>query len=415
MKIAYLVNQYPKGSHTFIRREIAALERQGLDVQRHALRGWDADVVDHEDRRERARTRYLLSGGAAPLAAATLAMLVHRPMRWVRALSMAVRLGRLADRPLAVHLVYFAEACLFVRRVESAGAHHVHAHFGTNATTVAMLAHALGGPPYSFTVHGPEEFDKPERIHLHEKIARAAFVVAVSAFGRSQLCRWAAHDDWPKLHVVHCGLEPAFHRVARRPMPDAPRLVAIGRLSEQKGQFILIEAVRILVRRGTPVEVALVGEGELRAPIERAIAAAGLSDRVSITGWIASDAVRDALLDARALVLPSFAEGLPIVCMEAMALHRPVIATWIAGIPELIRDGREGWLVPAGDATALADAIDRCLAMPRNEAEAMGDAAHARVLARHAIDVEAAKLHALFEAHAAAGCVASPAVAKAAA
>ena len=326
-RIAYVINQYPKVSHSFIRREILALERQGFKIQRIALRGWDGDLVDEEDQQERARTRYVLQDGLFALLSAVLRMMLTAPIRFLCALSLTVRMGRRAERPLPYHLAYLAEACRMLPWLKSFGATHVHAHFGTNSTEVAMLVHALGGPPYSFTVHGPEEFDKPQAIGLGEKIRRSAFVVAISSFARSQLHRWVEHEHWPKIHVVHCGLEPAFHEVTPIPPPARPRLVCVGRLCEQKGQLLLIDAAHRLATKGIEFELVLAGDGELRTEIEALIDKFGLSNRVRITGWISGDSVRREILAARGLVLPSFAEGLPVVLMEAMALRRPVLTT----------------------------------------------------------------------------------------
>jgi glycosyltransferase involved in cell wall biosynthesis len=278
------------------------------------------------------------------------------------------------------------------------GTQHVHAHFGTNSAEVVMLARELGGPSYSFTVHGPEEFDQPQGLGLGEKVRRAAFVVAISSYGRSQLYRWIAHSQWPKVKVVHCGLEPAFHAVAPVALPAAPRLVCVGRLCEQKGQLLLVEAAGRLAAAGTPIELVLAGDGEMRGEIEAMVARHGLGGQVRITGWISGGEVRREILAARALVLPSFAEGLPVVLMEAMALRRPVLATYVAGIPELVRPGETGWLFPAGDIDALVAALADCLMRPAEELQRMGDAASVRVLARHAIDTEAARLAGLFRA-----------------
>jgi colanic acid/amylovoran biosynthesis glycosyltransferase len=392
MNIAYLVNQYPKISHSFIRREIRALERQGYNVQRLAVRGWKDELRDEEDIRERAVTRYVLQDGALAMAMDVVRMAVKRPVRFARALALACKIGLRADRPLPLHLIYLAEACRIVPWMAAHGARHLHAHFGTNSTEVAMLASMLGGPAYSFTVHGPEEFDKPELLWLGEKIRRSAFVVAVSSFGRSQLFRWAAYADWAKVQVVHCGIDPGFHAVAPRPSPAAPRLVCVGRLCEQKGQMLLVRAVQAVVAKGSPIHLVLAGDGEMRGEIEALIAANNLGSHISITGWINGDQVREEMLSARAMVLPSFAEGLPVVVMEAMALRRPVLTTYIAGIPELVRHGETGWLFPAGDVEALAAALEACLAATPAQLEAMGEAGHQRVLARHAVDTEAAKL-----------------------
>jgi colanic acid/amylovoran biosynthesis glycosyltransferase len=396
MRIAYVINQYPKVSHSFIRREILALERRGFDVLRIALRGWDGELVDPQDLRERTQTRYVLKDGLPALLAATLRALLTAPLRFLSALALALRMARGSERPLPYHLAYLAEACRLLPWCRSFDVAHVHAHFGTNSAEVAMLARALGGPPYSFTVHGPEEFDKPQFLGISEKIRRSAFVVAISSYGRSQLYRWINHAQWQKVKVVHCGLEPSFHSVAPVPLTSAARLVCVGRLCEQKGQLLLIEAIATLAAKGIRVEVVLVGDGEMRGEIETLIAANGLAKQVTITGWISADRVGAEISAARGLVLPSFAEGLPVVIMEAMALKRPVLTTFVAGIPELVASGTCGWLFPAGDVEALAVAIEDAVTRPVEELKRMGEAAYLRVMERHSIDIEAAKLDRLF-------------------
>jgi colanic acid/amylovoran biosynthesis glycosyltransferase len=396
MRIAYLVNQYPKVSHSFIRREILALERRGVEVVRIALRGWDGELLDEEDQLERERTRYVLREGAPALLLALTRMLLTRPVCLMRALALAWRMGRRADRPRPVHLAYLAEACRIEPWLREAGIEHLHAHFGTNSAEVAMLVRTLGGPPWSFTVHGPEEFDKRDLIGLADKIRHCAFVVAISSYGRSQLYRCVEHGHWPKVNVVHCGLEPTFLATPARPPSGARRLVCVGRLCEQKGQQLLVEAVQRLSALGEDFDLVLAGDGEMRADIEALVVRYGLHARVRITGWISGEQVREEILAARALVLPSFAEGLPVVIMEAMALRRPVISTFVAGIPELVQPGRHGWLVPAGDVEALAHAMQACLDAPAHQLAGMGEAAHSRVRERHNVDIEAAKLAKLF-------------------
>jgi glycosyltransferase involved in cell wall biosynthesis len=396
LKIAYLINAYPKVSHSFIRREIHGLERQGLTVQRIALRGWDGPLPDDEDHRERERTSYVLRGGARSLLLPLLSTLLRSPLRVWRTLRLAASMARSSDRPLPYHLVYVAEACRILRWVRTAGAERLHAHFGTNSAEVAMLVHALGGPPYSFTVHGPEEFMRA--LGMTEKIRRASLVVAISSFCRSQLFMSAPYEDWPKIHIIRCGLEESFYQdVATRPAAAA-RLSCIGRLTEAKGQPLLIQAAALLAARNIDFELVLAGDGPLRPAIEALIERLRLSDRVRITGWISGAQVREELLASRAMVLPSFAEGLPVVIMEAMALRRPVLTTYVAGIPELVRHGETGWMFPAGSVEDLAQAMEQCLRCPQEEIERMGEAAHRRVVSLHSIDEEARKLAALFKA-----------------
>ena len=395
--IAYLINQYPKVSHSFIRREILALERQGLEVHRWASRGWDADCPDPADRAEQQRTRYLLAGGLMAMALALLVVAASRPRRFVDAAKLAWKCSKGADRPLWVHCVYLAQACIALQWAKDARVSHVHAHFGTNPAEVAMLLAELGGPPFSFTVHGPEEFDKPEALHLKRKVQRSAFTVAISSYGRSQLYRWAAIGDWPKIKVVHCGVDAQFAGQPPQPVLAPARLVCVGRLCEQKGQIVLLQAAQLLLKRGVHLELVLAGDGEMRRDIEELIRECGLGESVRITGWISGEQVLRELQAARALVLPSFAEGLPVVIMEAMALGRPVISTFVAGIPELVQAGENGWLVPAGDVEALADAMQACLESSAERLDAMGLNGRRRVLQRHDVNVEAAKLAEWFQ------------------
>ena len=397
MRIAYLINQYPKVSHSFIRREIQALERQGVNVMRIALRGWDDALVDDDDALEREQTRYALRDGAFGLIVAFVRLLLTHPVKLLQAIGLAVRMARGAERPLPVHLIYLAEACKIFFWLRKQQIAHLHAHFGTNSAEVAMLVHVLGGPPWSFTVHGPEEFDKPHFIGLPEKIRRCAFVIAVSSFGRSQLFRLIEHGLWPKVHIVHCGLEKAFYQNAAGPSPVTRNFVCVGRLCEQKGQLLLIDAARQLLERGEQFGLTFAGDGELRPDLQALIDQHKLQNNIRITGWLSSDQVRNELLSARALVLASFAEGLPVVIMEALALKRPVISTFVAGIPELVKQGQHGWLVPAGDVEALADAMQECLATSPEAMERMGEAGSEIVTKRHDVDREVKVLAALLK------------------
>lgn len=396
LHVAYFINQYPKVCHSFIRREIQALERIGFTVKRFALRGWQEDLVDEADIRERGQTAYVLQCGVGGLMGAIARAALSRPKRFILAVKLALSMSRKADRSMPYHIIYLAEACKLLQWMEASSVRHIHAHFGTNSTEVAMLVSVLGDISYSFTVHGSGEFDKPLSLHLNEKIKRAAFVVAISSFCRSQLYRWAEYEDWKKVHIVRCGLEKEFHSVSTPAYPTRRTLVCVGRLCEQKGQMLLLNAVSELRRKGHVFQLILAGDGDMRADLEAQIRHHSLEETVTITGWISSDQVRSALLSAQAMILPSFAEGLPVVLMEAMAVRRPVLATHIAGIPELVVHGDNGWLFPAGDVERLVEVIEEFLKVPIETLEEMGKSAHARVLALHDVDVEARKLGTLF-------------------
>jgi glycosyltransferase involved in cell wall biosynthesis len=231
---------------------------------------------------------------------------------------------------------------------------------------------------------------------LQEKIHSSAFVAAISEFTRSQLYCWCAPEDRRKIAVVRCGVDKPFLAPTDWSVPERPRLVNVGRLCEQKGQLLLIQAAAQLRQRGLDFELVIVGDGPMRGEFQRAIDQFRLGKRVRITGFLDNQNVRREFLASRALVLPSFAEGLPVVIMEALALHRPVISTYIAGIPELVEPGKSGWLVPAGAVNPLVDAMAEALTADAYELEAMGRAGAARVAEKHDASLEARKLADLF-------------------
>jgi len=372
MKIAYLVNQYPKISHAFIRREILAVETEGVEVLRCSIRRTSEQPVDLFDVEEARKTHTVLDAGMPEMLRAIWRTIFRRPGRFTRAILLAFRMGRRSDRGLLRHLAYLAESCVLLGWFEREGVEHVHAHFGTNSATVAMLCRELGGPTYSFTAHGPEEFDNATLLGLRDKIDRAAFVAAISSYARSQLFRQLDSSRWSKIKLIRCGVDQSFLAPAPAPMPASRRLVSIGRLCEQKGQLLLVEALARLRTQGIAAEVILVGDGELRSVLESAIQRGNLQDTVRIHGWADTAAIVKAIDESCALVLPSFAEGLPVVIMEALARARPVLSTFVAGIPELVVPGRNGWLVPAGSVEDLAAGLRQILDTPSETLTEMG-------------------------------------------
>ena len=397
MKIAYFVNQYPAVSHTFIRREIAALESMDVVINRYSLRSKSHELVDSADIAEAKLTHYILETPLTTILIAFIATLLASPFSFIRSVSLATKIGWRSDRGVIRHWAYVLEAVLLADCCKRENINHIHAHFLTNSATVAMLASELAQFTYSFTAHGGSEIDQVPTSAMDEKLKRAKFIVSASWYVRSQLMRRMNHANWEKIRVVHCGLSGDFLEYEAPPYPINPRLLCVGRLCEEKAQLLLIQATKKLKTKGIDFELVLAGDGPLRQDIERAIEDAGLKDQIKITGWISSDRVRQELAAARALVLPSLIEGLPVVIMESMALARPVISTFIAGIPELVIPGETGWLVPPGNVDALSDAIAHVLDMSLADIELVGRAARTRVRERHNILTEASKLKALFE------------------
>jgi colanic acid/amylovoran biosynthesis glycosyltransferase len=397
-QLAYLVSQYPKVTHSFIRREILALEKQGWQIFRLSIRGWDSELPDPEDIAERARTTFVLREGPVSLALAIVRQAIRSPRRFFSAAALAVRMMRQSDRPFVWHLFYLAEACWIAPELERRGIAHMHVHFSFNDAEVAMLASKLAGISYSVTIHGQDEFINPARWYsLREKIGRAAFVVTVSSFARAQIFRMLDYREWGKIKVVHCGIDPAFADLDAVVPSETNRLVCVARLSEEKGQLLLVKAILALVKEGRKFQLVLVGDGVHRPAIEQLIAENNLADLVTVTGWTSAGRVKEEILRSRALILPSFAEGLPVVLMEAMALGRPVLSTYIAGIPELVIDGKTGWLFPAGSEEDMLRAIRACLDTPQETLKVMGELARTRALQRHDVTKEAEKLTALFD------------------
>ncbi|QDT08787.1 glycosyltransferase family 4 protein [Planctomycetes bacterium K23_9] len=391
-KVAYLVNQYPFPSSTFIRREIEALESMGVEVFRYSIRQTSVKLSDPKDLLEASRTTVVLNLGTAGLAVAATRTFFTRPLKFLKGLFLTLRSGWHSDRGMLFNFIYLFEACQLLRWLDEDQIEHLHAHYGTNSATVAMLCHAMGGPPFSFTLHGPHEFDKPEFLKLGAKVARAKFAVAISEYGRSQLYRWTDYRHWGKIHVVHCGLDREFLSAPYTPPSPDRQLLFIGRLAEQKGTHVLVEAANLLKGEGFDFEIVMVGDGPMRDELADLISHYGLDDTVVLAGWKKDAQVREALTNCRALVLPSFAEGLPVVIMEALAMGRPVISTNIAGVAELVQPNVCGWLVPAGAVEPLAHQMREVLEMPAETLAEYGQRGAEMVADRHDARHEAEKL-----------------------
>ena len=377
MKIAYLCTEYPKVSHTFIRREILELEDRGHEVVRISIRR--GEVADPIDQAELERTFLCLEQPAARLAAGLIAETLRQPVRMARALRLACHSAVHGSRGWIRNLAYLVEAATIVRHLRPRGVQHVHAHFGSNAASVARLVHVLGGPRYSVMFHGPLEFDDPVGLEIGDKVRDAAFVTAITHYCSAQIRRWVDYPHWHKIHILHCTVSEDFF-VPPVPIPDGPpTVVSIGRLSEQKGQLLLVDAMAELRDRGIDLRLRLFGDGELRSEIERRIRELDLGGRITLEGWATADELRVALDESQGLLLPSFAEGLPVVIMEAFARARPVLSTIIAGIPELVEDGTNGWLVPAGAVPPLVDAMAELATADRACLERMGADGRSRV------------------------------------
>jgi colanic acid/amylovoran biosynthesis glycosyltransferase len=391
---------YPYPSHTFIQNEVRALRALGVDVTTFAHRRATADEILSDADREAFETTFpirplrLFTYMRAHLAA------LRDPSRYVRTVREAARLRGEGPRSLLWQLLYFGQAVVLWHRARAAGLRHIHAHFANVSSDVAMLAAELGGEEWSwsFTMHGPTEFYDVGWFRLAKKVERASFVVSISHFARSQLMGLVGPKHWSKLHVIRCGVDMSELSAGRenREGDGAIRIVCVGRLVPLKGQLVLLEALADVIRRGAGAHLELIGAGPMRGALEDAVRDLGLDDHVEIAGALAHPRVIARIRSADILCLPSFAEGVPIVLMEAMALGVPVLTTRVMGIPELVEDGVSGLLVAPGSAAELAAALERLILDPGLR-DALGRAARDRVDAEFDLRTSARQLQALFE------------------
>jgi glycosyltransferase involved in cell wall biosynthesis len=405
MRIGYLCNLYPGISSTFITREVVALRERGVQVDTLSIRTASGPhLLAPLHRAEAATTFNVLPARPGRLVGSHLRALAAAPLRYLGALATAVRMSRPGAKGLLWGLFYFAEAGIVWDECRRRGLRHLHVHFGNVACDVALLVTCLGRRgddrtprTFSFTVHGPTEFFELSENRLQEKARRAAMVVCISNFARSQLMSVTDYDEWDKLRIVHCGIDPGvFAPVARERREGEPlRILCVGRLVAVKGQAILLDAIAELRARGVDGHLTLVGDGPSRRALERQVATLGLGERVTFAGPVGDDQMPGFYARADVFCLPTFAEGLPIVLMEAMATELPVVTTPVAGIPELVEDRVTGRLVPPSDAGQLADALEE-LASDPELSRRLGAAGRARVLEEFDIRDAAAELERAF-------------------
>ncbi|KNG93538.1 glycosyltransferase [Pseudaestuariivita atlantica] len=396
MKIAYLTGEYPRATDTFIQREVAQLRKLGFEVETCSIRRTDAaHLVGPEQREEAKQTFHVLPAFASLRGLGTLLRNLGRGSFW-GALGLAWRTAPRGVKGRLYNLIYLAEAAVLADRMQAHGITHLHNHIAKASCTVAMLASRISGIPFSFTLHGPDIFFEPHHWRLDEKIARAQFVACISHFCRSQAMVFSAPEHWAKLHIVHCGVEPDRYGARDRPSGRASVLF-VGRLAGVKGVPVLLRTCAALRASGLEFDLTLVGDGPERASHEALVSELGLTG-VTFAGYQSQSRVAELLAGADMLVLPSFAEGVPVVLMEAMAAQVPVVTTRIAGVPELVEDGVSGLLVPPGDDVALGVAMSSLLDDADLRAR-MGAAGREKVLAEFDIAQEAAWLGHLVTAH----------------
>jgi colanic acid/amylovoran biosynthesis glycosyltransferase len=355
LRLAYLTGQYPRATDTFIQREVMALRALGHHVQTFSVRKPpQSENVGAETASERETTIYLLPPSG--LFRSHLFQLFSAPRRYLSALMLAAANCPPGLRATMRQIAYFAEAAMLAKLMKQHSLSHLHNHFADSSCSVAAIAAEMGGFTFSFTIHGPGVFYEPKLWWIGEKARRALFVNCISYFCRSQAMVFTPMDYWEKLRVVHCGVEPELFEVKKH-VGNGHRLLFVGRLVAAKGLPILLEAVAQV--EDAILEIA--GDGPDRKRLEEKVRSLGISHRVMFLGYQSQAQVRARLKQTDVFVLSSFAEGIPVVLMEAMAAGVPVVATRIAGIPELVRDEENGLLISPGDSDAASAAIRRLL------------------------------------------------------
>ena len=410
MQVAYLTGEYPRVTDTFIQLEVAELRRLGATVKPYSVRRpRDEQSLSLAQKQERDRTTYLLPANPLSLLTAHLNLLTKHPSRYVSAISLAWKTRQLGIRGTLYQLIYFIEAGLLAHRLHQHDISHLHNHIGDSSGTVTMLASALGNFGYSFTLHGPGIFFEPKRWRIDEKIARAQFVNCISQFCRSQAMIFAPIESWPKLKIVHCGVNPESFNPESSSPPNAQsdslsaavnsgkHLLYVGRLAAAKGLPILLQSLSKLTLDHPDIHLTVVGDGPDRKLLENQVRHLSLADHVDFVGYQPPAEVRRYLRATDIFVMSSFAEGVPVVLMEAMMAARPVVATQIAGISELVENGVNGFLVPPSDPQQLGDRIHKLLA---NSAlrQQFGQQGQQKVSAEFNIHREAKKLYQLIDA-----------------
>ncbi len=399
LRLAYLVSQYPAVSHTFILREVRGLRAMGHEIHVASINPADRPhaAMTQEEREEAACTYVVKQVDIVALVRAHVTTLCRRPQAYGRGLWAALRLGGVDLRKLLWNLFYFGEAVLLGQWMNARRLTHVHVHFATPAATVALIAARIFPLTFSLTVHGPDEFFDVSGHRLAEKIAGASFICCIGSYARSQLMSLSPPSLWPKFAVSPLGVDLSVF--APRPFRShsAPfEILCVGRLVPVKGQAVLLAACQQLVQAGRNVRLRFVGAGPGRDQLEAETARRGLCQQVEFAGAVNQDQLRIFYDAADIFVLPSFAEGIPVVLMEAMAREIPCVTTWIAGIPELIRHEREGLLVAPGDEEALTGALIRLMDDPALRLR-LGGAGRRRILERYDLQRNTARLAEIFQ------------------
>lgn len=273
---------------------------------------------------------------------------------------------------------------------------HTHVHFANPAATVMMIASFYKNISYSMSVHGPDIFYNIEANILTEKIKKALFVRCISFYCQSQLMRIVSYNYWQNFHIIRCGIDPKVYIPRPEPLNDKPELLCVGRLVSAKGQHILLQACSKLSEDNINYHLTFVGDGEDRPTLELSVNELNIKENITFTGAIGQDDVLPYYEKANIFVLASFAEGVPVVLMEAMAKEIPSISTRITGIPELIENNVDGILVDSSNVSELAQKLKELITNP-DRLKQLGVNGRKKVLKKYDLNANCKALADIFE------------------
>jgi len=341
---------------------VEAMREQGIGVDTFSVRTpSESETVSELDRPEAERTFYILRQSLLSFAGAHVAAFFTRPADYLRTFGLSLSHRAPGMRGLLLGVAHFAESILLARELKRRGLTHLHNHFTNSAATVGLLATRFLRIGWSFTMHGISETDYPAGLMLGRKIEAANLVACVSWFGRAQGMRLVAPAHWDKMHVIRCGL-PFDRLPARESCPgDVRTIICVGRLSPEKGQAGLLRVFAALLRDHPSLRLRLVGDGPDRSNLESLACELGIDGALTFVGRLSEEETLNEIARSDLLVLPSFMEGLPIVLMEAMAIGVPVVASGVAGIPELVEDGVTGLLFEPSNWSDFRAQIERLM------------------------------------------------------
>lgn len=396
--LAYLISTYPTLSMIFVLREVVQLRELGFRIETASINPPDRAMSELTavEAEEAARTYCVKRHGWTCAAAAHLKTIFGNFGGYVRGLWLAFRLAGLDLRRLFFNLMYFTEALMVGQWMRQNHQSHLHVHLASQAASVGLFVHHVFGFGYSLTVHGPDEFYDAEGHYLAEKIAAADFICCISSYARSQMMELSPYQHWKKFVVSPLGVDPElFSPRPARTAPECFEILCVGRLTPAKGQHLLVDAVERLARQGRRVRLRLVGSGADEASLREHAAHSEFPECIVFEGAVNQDRIRTLYAAADLFCLPSFAEGLPVVLMEAMAMEIPCVTTRITGIPEMIRDGIDGLLVAPSDLDALVEALAKLM----DDAplrERIGKSGRARILERYDLRRNVERLAGIF-------------------